>query len=94
MCLEEEFVDENGTVPSGVSGVPVVSGNCVLRSCDYMRVSVLLLSVLTLYFTGRIDYELDRRIHKLIIVVTVTPDVQAQSQLRTIYVDIHQEHPR
>jgi len=98
MCLEEEFVDENGTVPSGVSGVPVVSGNCVLRSCDYMRVSVLLLSVLTLYFIGRIDYELDRRIHKLIIVVTVTPtvtpDVQAQSQLRTIYVDIHQEHPR
>ena len=75
MCLEE-FVDENGTVPSGVSGVPVVSGNCVLRSCDYMRVSVLLLSVLTLYFIGRIDYELDRRIHKRIIVVTVTITVQ------------------
>ena len=75
MCLEEEFVDENGTVPRGVSGVPVVSGNCVLRSCDYMRVSVLLLSVLTLYFIGRIDYELDRRIHKLIIVVTVTVQI-------------------
>ena len=41
-----------------------------------MRVSVLLLSVLTLYFIGRIDYELDRRIHKLIIVVTVTITVQ------------------
>ena len=53
MCLEQEFVDENGT------GVPVVSGNVirwiyVLRWCDYMRVSVLMLSVLTLYFIGRI----------------------------------------
>ena len=82
MCLEE-FVDENGTVPSGVSGVPVVSGNCVLRSCDYMRVSVLLLSVLTLYFIGRIDYELDRRIHKLMIVVTVTIKVQIDRHMHS-----------
>ena len=95
MCLEE-FVDENGTVPSGVSGVPVVSGNFIAFMWLYESFSITAISVDVIFYrqnwlragpkNSQTYHCSDSHNH--------SPDLQAQWQLRTIYVDIHQEHPR
>ena len=86
MCLEQEFVDENGTV---------VSGNYVLVDV-IMSFSITAISVDVIFYrqnwlragpkNSQTYHCSDSHKH--------SPDLKAQSQLRTIYVDIHQEHPR